>query len=344
MKLKAFRDDEGRLRILRRMPEGEIPTELVLFDAGVTETSKGNVLFDALSAEMTMTRYEEHGQEELPFDYNHGMLSFVTTPEGSKAAGWFTPEVRDGALVASRIEWTPAAKKGLEDKEWRFFSPAILQDDDGRVARLVNVALTNLPATKHQRPLVAHDVSADRPPQAERKHETMDEILKLLGVTTEAEAIAKLSQLSGLLQLLLSETGKSTQGDAIEQIRSWKKEAGTATELADKVRKLENERSETEREALITELNDQGKLPQSLFGWARTQTKESLEAFGKDAPVSKRRENHDPPDGDSITTLSEVELQACRLLGMTRAQYVEAKKQKAEDDERMRAEREGRVL
>jgi len=344
-KIQAFKDDLGRIRLLLSLPEGEPPKELILLQQGITETSKGNILFDGLAADMTMTRYQEHGQKELPFDYDHGMMSFITTPESSKAAGWFTPKVRDGALVAADIGWTPTATKVLQDKEYRHFSPAVwLDEQDNRVTRLINVALTNLPATKNQEPIMAHDVGAVRPPEAEKERETMDEILKLLGVKTEAEAIAKLSRNASAVALLLSEAGKSSTEDAFEQIRSWKKEASSVLELANKVRNLETEKAENEREQLITRLNEEGKLPESLFGWARTQSLDSLRTFGKDAPVSSKLKSYDPLNGESAAALTDAELQTCKLLGMTRAKYLEAKKQKAEDDERMRAEREGRVL
>jgi phage I-like protein len=75
--------------------------------------------------------------------------------EGAPNAGNFDLELRPDGLWATNIHWTPRAEGYLRAGEYLYFSPAFAHDADGRVTRLVNIALTNLPATFGQEPLVA---------------------------------------------------------------------------------------------------------------------------------------------------------------------------------------------
>ena len=100
----------------------------------------------------------------LHFDYAHARPHALDVedpdPQHQKAAGWFDLEVRetdDGPeLWAVNIEWTPAAYKAIEDKEWGYFSPWCMAEvETGRVVELRNIALTNDPAMLGIEPLVA---------------------------------------------------------------------------------------------------------------------------------------------------------------------------------------------
>lgn len=347
MVTRAIEDEKGRIHLLYELglvQGAEPPTEFQILSYGVNPTSKGDVLFDEEAAESVMKRYAEHGISQLPIDYDHGMLGLIATSETSKAAGWFTPIVNEkGALVASGVQWTPKAAKALSEREFRFFSPALYKDEKtGRVTRLINLALTNLPATKGQLPLVAKD-DIDTPCERHNNRGNMSEILKLLGVKTEAEALVAIDRKDSAVKLLLSEIGTETLDSAISAVQKLKVASAKSIELAETVRKLEQEKSDNAREQLIAKLSDEGKLPLSLHDWARTQSLESLSTFGESAPVDPKRTNHEPA-GEAAVTLSESELLVCKQLGMSRAQFIEAKKQKALDDEKLRAEREGRVL
>jgi phage I-like protein len=61
------------------------------------------------------------------------------------------------------IEWTRKATERLKDREYRYFSPTFYHDK-GRITEYVNTALTNLPATKDQEPLVASRSTDHRAP------------------------------------------------------------------------------------------------------------------------------------------------------------------------------------
>lgn len=133
----------------------EPPSEFQLFTAGTVETTKGTFVFDEACVASVMSEYRAHGID-LMIDYDHASLAGVSLDPATagKAAGWFNLEVRNGELWAVNVRWTESAAKALRAKEWRFMSPAF-QTEGNRIVSVMNVALTNLPATRQLSPLVA---------------------------------------------------------------------------------------------------------------------------------------------------------------------------------------------
>jgi len=131
------------------------PSEFRIFSMGINPSEKGDFLFDERAAASVMMEYQRHGKPML-LDFNHGTTFKEPTPEQAIAAGEFIPEVRADGLYATQIQWTPRAETLLRAKEYRLFSPFFEHDKQtGRVLRLINCALTNLPALDGIAPLVA---------------------------------------------------------------------------------------------------------------------------------------------------------------------------------------------
>ena len=138
------------------LPAGRAPTEFRILPKGTTTTTKGVVLFDDEAARRVLEAFRSHGVPMLPFDFEHAMANPETPPSEKVAAGWFKPEVRNGELWASAIEWTERGRKGVESKEFRFPSLwGFIDAATRRLMRLINVGLVNRPATSGQLPLVA---------------------------------------------------------------------------------------------------------------------------------------------------------------------------------------------
>lgn len=131
-----------------------VPTEFRLFSPGSNPTMKGNIIMNEQAGRNILSAMAEHGSTQLPIDYDHGQVTGGFAGAGV-AAGWFTPQVRAGSLWAADVQWTPRARAALAAREYRFFSPAVYLNEKREVTRLVNIALTNLPATRNQTPLVA---------------------------------------------------------------------------------------------------------------------------------------------------------------------------------------------
>lgn len=187
------------------------PSEFRIFAAGANETVKGTFVFDEAAAKSVMAEYEAHGID-LPLDYDHAMLGTdrsVDPALSGKAAGWFELEVRNGELWAVNVRWTPPAAEALQRKEWRFMSPAFQADESGRVMSLLNVAITNLPATRRLEPLMAASVTA-------LGVSSMDPALtkKALDVVAAGDAEAALALLKDVLAAAASGDPDATTEDA----------------------------------------------------------------------------------------------------------------------------------
>lgn len=133
------------------------PKECLIFPLGkMITTTKGTFILTDEGAAEVMQRYVEHGTD-LHFDYEHLSIEPEknANPELAAAAGWFDLELRNDGLWAVNIRWTPRAERMLRSGEYRYISPAFHADEEGYIHELVNVALTNLPATDNLNALVA---------------------------------------------------------------------------------------------------------------------------------------------------------------------------------------------
>lgn len=133
------------------------PTEFRIFAAGANTTTKGAYLFDEQAARDVMAAYQAHGND-IMLDLEH--LS-VEDPETSvnfdpDARGWCKLELRNGECWAVHVTWTPDGQSRLSDKRQRYISPVFAFDSKTlRISRILNIAITALPATDHLEPLVA---------------------------------------------------------------------------------------------------------------------------------------------------------------------------------------------
>jgi phage I-like protein len=203
------------------------PTEFRLFHYGVNETMKGPFTFDERSAESTMAMY---ARQRVPYmgDYEH--MSLVRPPIKAPASiTEFVPEIRPDAngkpeLWATRVQWTDEAREELEAGKYRLYSPAFMPDvdaagvptPDNHINYLINVALTNLPASYGLQPLVAASAApTDRgdPAMDEKAIKEMAE--KLAAAEKDREEFKALCQKMGATVLKL--TGKSFDDWAKEE-------------------------------------------------------------------------------------------------------------------------------
>lgn len=131
------------------------PSRFVIFNAGNNPGDDGPAIFDEKAAEMVMSEFKKRGVMRLTIDYDHASIKSDTRPQDRIAAGWFTPDIVAGRCDAGNVYWTDAAKKAIENKEWLYISPVFTKDVNGRITSLVNLAITNNPATWGARPLIA---------------------------------------------------------------------------------------------------------------------------------------------------------------------------------------------
>jgi phage I-like protein len=137
----------------------EPPTEFLIFRPGPIETTEGVDLFDAEAARSVLAFYEAEGVD-VPIDLEHDSFSkeaHAHRSDARDARGWFKLELRaDGSLWAVDVKWTPDGERRLREKTQRYTSAAFKRDpESGRITRLLNVAITSMPATHDAEPLVA---------------------------------------------------------------------------------------------------------------------------------------------------------------------------------------------
>jgi Mu-like prophage I protein len=134
---------------------GEVlPTEFQLFQAGLNETSKGTLNFTPEIAAAVMAEYDKQGVD-LMVDLEHLSLDAEAVTYDPDARAWYKLELRNGALWAVDVRWTPDGARRLTEKTQRYISPAYLPDASGGISWLVNAALCAMPATYNAPALVA---------------------------------------------------------------------------------------------------------------------------------------------------------------------------------------------
>lgn len=135
-----------------------LPTELLVFAAGVNRSSKGSFTFDAVAAAAVMRAYTESGTD-IMIDREHDSLDETARAmraDAGDAMGWGKLELRDdGSLWLTGVKWGTEGEMRLRQKRQRYLSPAFTFDEAGRPAQLINVALVARPALCDARPLVA---------------------------------------------------------------------------------------------------------------------------------------------------------------------------------------------
>jgi phage I-like protein len=141
-------------RLVRLSAGTDPPPEFLLFCMGEVETTKGLFYLSHEDGLACLAAQEAYGND-LSIDFGHAAFEEADgTPRG--AAGWIGGlDLRPDGLWAVRVTWTEAAAGMLKRREQRYFSPAFETDEDGHIRKVINCALTLIPATHQLQPLVA---------------------------------------------------------------------------------------------------------------------------------------------------------------------------------------------
>jgi phage I-like protein len=159
---------------------------MLLFKAGWGKLADGVQFFvDQQSFDLVQAHVAEYGNE-IVFDYEHQTLKDVKAP----AAGWIKKlEWEDGVGIKALVEWTQAAAKHIEEKEYRYFSPVFfIRKSDKRVCGLHSSALTNKPLTTNLTPILAKLEAKFAPGSHKHKEDQMtrEQLIAALGLDKDA--------------------------------------------------------------------------------------------------------------------------------------------------------------
>ncbi len=165
----------------------------------------------------------EHMGNKLPLDYEHSSKTVEQgTVDKAPAAGWIADlEYVPGDGLYAYVDWTDEGRQDVENGAYKYTSPVICRNDTGSKKtrdqwKLHSVALTNRPATREQRELLAASLRAeetelDDMPKTKRAtpkkrtiHKANDPVLEELAADPEItpEAADKVGDVNESLEAL----------------------------------------------------------------------------------------------------------------------------------------------
>lgn len=136
-----------------------------IFPEGKFMTDYGPSVMTPKAGQEIIKKFRARGNNMM-IDLRHFSISPTATAKQSEALGWVMQPngleyVNGDGLYATGVRWDPEIKAGLESEppKWMYHSPYYDQDKKTKViTELLNIALTNMPAT-HNHSLLAAERS-----------------------------------------------------------------------------------------------------------------------------------------------------------------------------------------
>ena len=156
----------------------------------------------AIEEKITVEKLEQladklNNSDEVLCDIDHSSCK-AGAEKNSKAAGWFSRWIVDPikGLFAS-LSLTKYGRELLENREYRYTSPVFTLNEDGTVADLHSVALTNVPAFRgHIQPILNNEANEILTDEKDILSMDINELKKLiLDVISEKEAAEKTEEI-----------------------------------------------------------------------------------------------------------------------------------------------------
>lgn len=304
-------------------------------------------------------------KNKIAIDYEHQTLKTEINGQPADAAGWFLGAnvvYRAGeGLFATKIEWTAEARSRIQDKKYLYISPVIIYDSkSGEILDIYNAALTNDPAIDGMNEVTLAAASNTIIQNLTNTgDESMDEkirllLIKLLGLdadATDEQILAALEQIesetssdaaSSLITLLADKnkqiadlTGETgALKTSVAALKTANSGAGSKViaELSAELNKLKLQISTEKKAQLIDGALSCGKLVPAQTKWAESLSTEDLSAYLEHAPViadlSNTQTGGKAPSSNTHG-LTEHELEAAALSGLTPEEFAVAKKENA---------------
>lgn len=248
------------LVLSEELASNEPPKELLIIKYGETRTTKGDYRFDEKSAGILLNTYLSRGLK-LYFDYSHLSIK-PENEEQAKAAGWFDLELRQDGLYAINIKWTAKAEGMIRAKEFAYISPVIGLDKEGYVIRLINIALTNLPATDNLPPLIHLEESLTVEAEKDSTKITKEDVRLELGETMKKEDAIKSLVLSRkyLKGYAVHASKCMADSEDTEMMKMYTEHHGKAMEMVDHIKsnmkRLDFDPGEPDGDESMTELSE----------------------------------------------------------------------------------------
>lgn len=279
---------------------------LKLLPKGTFKLRDGRGPFVADDLQAIVDRTLQHASTtDLMVDYDH-QAAFSAVPGvggRAEAAGWirkFEPRA-DG--IYGLVQWTDEAAAKIAASKYRYISPLFTSAKSGRVGKLLNVALVNMPALDLAA-VAASNLLLEKEP------EDMNSIAKALGLADNASSDAILAALNdrhGKIAAALGLKADAAFGDivtaagaaiaalgTVAQAAGLKADAGVdevvaamagnapmsvVTSLQAEVKTLKDTLEGKGVEDVVSAALKAGKIAPAQEAWARTYAKANLAGF-----------------------------------------------------------------
>lgn len=311
-----------------------VPTEIQVIPYGQYDTPKYPgmpYLCDEQSFDAVMNEFAAQ-KNDMVIDYEHQTMA--EPPVEAPASGWIKQLINKGKDgIWAVVEWTKRAQEMIANKEYRYISPVFLRrKTDGRIVKLLNVALTNQPNIDGMVPLTNKQFT-DR--QSHKEESKMKKLLALLGLAetaTEDEAVVAINKLidAGKAHETVVSVNKAaiealglkpeaTASEITGTIMAMKQAHGQHGDLAGKVAELQHKLVARDAQDAVDLAVNSGKITPAMKDWALDLAKKDLagfQVFVSKAPFVVRTDKIVPADqGGGGQQLDETELQVCRMFG-----------------------------
>ncbi|MDU7778691.1 MAG: phage protease [Aeromonas caviae] len=247
--------------------------------------------------------------KKRPFDVEHA--THIKGPKGEKApaVGWILALQNIAGEVWGMVDWNSEGREMLEKKEYAFYSPAFLYEEDGTVRAIASVGLTNEP-------------NLDQLPALNREENTMPlpvELTQALGLGADADTTAALTAINTLKadhQLALNRANAGP--DLTKFVPKETHELALNRALAAEAKVKETD--DAKLTALVDAAINDGKIApankEMFLGMCRQEGGvEKFNAFVASAPViadASKVKGKEQQQGE----LSKDELALCRAMGV----------------------------
>ncbi|RJP59036.1 MAG: hypothetical protein C4549_02815 [Deltaproteobacteria bacterium] len=284
-----FKEMDGAPAEFQLLPYGQI--EIEGEDTGILDDEGMRSVID---------EFQRRGND-MVIDYEHQTLKDVEAP----AAGWIKKLVdkgKDGLWAV--VEWTERAKKYLQEKEYRYFSPVFWLTTKGRkVVKIEHVALTNYPKINNLKPIMAKlsigEERENKKLEEIRKEEKMlEKIKKLFGLADDANEEKIIEAVEGIIAKnkeletreepvackevmdALGVKPGAKKEEVIAVVAGMKVPGDVAVKLSLQVAELQKEISAMRQEGMVAIALKDGKTsPAELDAWGRDLALKNPEQF-----------------------------------------------------------------
>lgn len=247
----------------------------------------------AIEEKITVEKLEQladklNNSDEVLCDADHSSCK-AGAEKNSKAAGWFSRWIVDPIKgLFATLSLTKYGRELLENREYRYTSPVFTLNEDGTVADLHSVALTNVPAFKgHIQPILNNESNEILTDEKDILSMDINELKKLiLDVISEKEAAEKTEEIKEEITEEIVENKCSDEmkdvvkNETTEEISEEKTEV--VEETTNEVPVEETEKVEEKEEVIkIESLNSAPMIKDVEPEWKKLKGKEFLDWASK---------------------------------------------------------------